>query len=407
MSNSPLVTYTRISPNHGSRTRMIDTVTIHCTAGQGTAKSILNLSHFANYHPSRGCSCNYAIGYDGSIGLCVEEKDRSWCSSSSANDNRAITIEVSSESKHPYKVTDAAYNALIDLLVDICQRNSGIGTLKWQDNKSLIGQVDRQNMTVHKWFANKACPGEYLYKRHAQIAEEVNARLGGVAVKPAAPVKTEYTVTDFVKDVQKACGAVVDGIAGNETLSKTVTLSATINSRHAAVKAVQKRLYALGYTEVGDADGIAGSMFTSAVKHYQKDNSIVADGEITAKMGTWKKLLNISSATVTPVKETYDLKSFVKDIQKACGAVVDGIAGNETLSKTVTVSSKINSNHAVVKCIQKRLKELGYVEVGTIDGVAGSKFTSAVAHFQQDNGCVVDGEITAKKTTWKKLLGMA
>lgn len=106
-------------------------------------------------------------------------------------------------------------------------------------------------------------------------------------------------------------------------------------------------------------------------------------------------------------KDEYTLKEFVKDIQKSCSAAVDGIAGPETISKTVTLSSKKNSKHPAVKFVQKRLYELGYIEVGTADGVAGPKFTSAVAHFQQDNECFVDGEITAEKKTWKKLLGMA
>jgi hypothetical protein len=108
-----------------------------------------------------------------------------------------------------------------------------------------------------------------------------------------------------------------------------------------------------------------------------------------------------------PVAASNGLADFIRDVQRACGAAVDGIAGPETLSKTVTVSSKYNKRHAVVKPIQERLYELGYVEVGTADGVAGPKFTSAVAHFQQDNGCVVDGVITKQNKTWKKLLGMA
>lgn len=110
----------------------------------------------------------------------------------------------------------------------------------------------------------------------------------------------------------------------------------------------------------------------------------------------------------TPAKkESYTKTQFIKDVQKACGVAMDGIAGPITLSKTVTLSAKKNRTHAAVKAVQKRLAALGYTEVGTADGVAGPKFTSAVAHFQQDNGCVTDGEITAKKTTWKKLLGMA
>ena len=177
MNNSSLVTYTKISPNKTSpRNHKIDTISIHCAVGQFTAKEILNFSHFIFYDPNRGSSCNYAIGKDGSIGLGVDEEDRSWCTSSRSNDHRAITIEVASDKKPPYAVTDKAYKALIDLLVDICKRND-IKELKWEADKDLIGQVNRQNMTVHRWFANKDCPGEYLYERHGQIAQEVNDRL--------------------------------------------------------------------------------------------------------------------------------------------------------------------------------------------------------------------------------------
>lgn len=102
----------------------------------------------------------------------------------------------------------------------------------------------------------------------------------------------------------------------------------------------------------------------------------------------------------------YTLAQFVTDVQKACGADVDSIPGPETLSKTVTVSAKINATHPVVKPLQKRLAALGYTEVGDADGIAGPKFTSALAHYQQDNGCTVDGEATAKKKTWQKLLCM-
>ena len=177
MGNSPLATYTRISPNKTSpRNHKIDTIGIHCVVGQFTAKEILDMSHFVTYNPKSGSSCNYAVGKDGSIGLGVDEKDCSWCTSNLANDHRAITIEVASDTKHPYKVTDKAYNALIDLLVDICKRNN-IEKLLWKGDKSLIGQVDKQNMTVHRWFANKACPGDYLYERHGLIAAAVNKRL--------------------------------------------------------------------------------------------------------------------------------------------------------------------------------------------------------------------------------------
>ena len=185
MSNSPLVTYTRLSPNcNKPRNHAIDTVTIHCTAGQGTAQSILGLPAFARYDPKNGYSCNYAIGKDGSIGLCVDEANRSWCSSSGANDHRAITIEVSSDSYAPYKVTEAALAALIDLLTDICQRNS-IKHLVWSDSKDdRVNHRNGCNMTCHRDFAAKACPGDYLYALEEDIAVSVNKRLEVGAMTP-------------------------------------------------------------------------------------------------------------------------------------------------------------------------------------------------------------------------------
>ena len=191
MSNSNLVTYTKLSPNKTSpRNHVIDTITIHCVVGQLTAKQILNLASFVNYDGKNGSSCNYAIGFDGSIGLCVDEKDRSWCSSNRDNDHRAITIEVASDTTAPYKVTDAAYKSLIKLCADVCKRN-GIKELKWKANKSLIGQVNVQNMTVHRWFANKSCPGDYLYNLHGQIANEVNAILNGSSKKSITEIAKE------------------------------------------------------------------------------------------------------------------------------------------------------------------------------------------------------------------------
>ena len=182
MSNSPLVTYTRITKNKTSpRNHEIDTITIHCIVGQWTAKQ--GCDYFAT--TDRECSANYVVGKDGSIGLSVDEKDRAWTSggsytvngiTGSMNDHRAVTIEVASDTTHPYAITDEAYKALVNLVADICKRNN-IKELKWKADKSLVGKVDKQNMTVHRWFANKACPGDYLYNLHDEIAKEVNAIL--------------------------------------------------------------------------------------------------------------------------------------------------------------------------------------------------------------------------------------
>lgn len=190
LSNSKLISYTKISPNRTSpRNHKIDTVTIHCVVGQCSVETLGNI--FAP--TSRQASCNYGIGADGRIGMYCEEKDHSWCSSNAANDNRAITIEVASDTKHPYAVNAKAYAALIDLLVDICKRN-GIPRLVWSTSKAdRVNHKNGCNMTVHRDYANKSCPGEYLYSRHAQIASEVNKRLGSTDTRPQ-PEKILYRV---------------------------------------------------------------------------------------------------------------------------------------------------------------------------------------------------------------------
>ena len=177
MSNSPLVSYTKLSPNHsGKRRHAIDTVSIHCMAGNGTVETCGAI--FAD--PARKASSNYGIGSDGRIALYVDEANRSWCTSNADNDHRAITIEVANNGGAPdWPVSAKAYESLIQLLADICRRNPGIGRLRWKGDKHLVGQVQQQNMTVHRWFAAKACPGNYLYDHHGAIADEVNRRLAG------------------------------------------------------------------------------------------------------------------------------------------------------------------------------------------------------------------------------------
>ena len=197
MSNSTLAGYTRNTKNRTSpRNHKIDTITIHCYVGQVTAKQ--GCDYFAT--TDRECSANYVVGKDGSIGISVEEKDRSWCSSNEANDQRAVTIEVASDTKHPYAVTDKAYAALLDLVTDICRRN-GIKKLVWSTKKSdRVNHKNGCNMTVHRDYANKACPGDYLYNRHGEIAAEVNRRLGVPAEdqkpeqKPQGDAKNLYRV---------------------------------------------------------------------------------------------------------------------------------------------------------------------------------------------------------------------
>ena len=178
-TNSSLVSYTKLSPNHsGQRTHSIDRITPHCVVGQLSAESICGC--FTS--PSRQASCNYGIGTDGRISLCVEEKNRSWCSSSNANDQRAITIECASDRSEPYAMNDKVYASLISLCTDICKRN-GKKKLLWlgDKNKTLnyAPKSDEMVITVHRWFANKSCPGNWLYARLGDLAAKVTANLDG------------------------------------------------------------------------------------------------------------------------------------------------------------------------------------------------------------------------------------
>lgn len=244
-TNSALVNYTKISPNKNeNRNHEIDTITIHCVVGQLSVQTIGDI--FAP--ESRQASSNYAVGYDGSIGMYVEEKDRSWCSSSRDNDHRAVTIEVACDKTAPYTVNDKAYAALIELVADICKRNN-IKELKWQADKSLIGQVDKQNMSVHRWFANTACPGEYLYEHMGDIAAKVNTKLGVVETKVSYPTVQYGSKNEYVKKLQ-------------EYLNK---LGASL-----------------------DADGDFGKLTQTAVKNFQKANNLDVDGIVGPK--TWAAL---------------------------------------------------------------------------------------------------------------------
>lgn len=178
-TNSKRVTYTKLSPNHsGQRTHAIDRITPHCVAGQCSVETLGRI--FAQ--SSRQASCNYGIGADGRVGMYVEEKNRSWCSSSNANDQRAVTIECASDTKEPYWMNDKVYQVLIKLCVDICKRN-GKKKLIWFGNKektlNYSPKSDEMILTVHRWFANKSCPGDWLYKRLGDLASKVTVQLGG------------------------------------------------------------------------------------------------------------------------------------------------------------------------------------------------------------------------------------
>lgn len=193
-TNSPLVSYTKLSPNHsGQRTHAIDRITPHCVVGQCSVETLGNI-----FAPTeRQASCNYGIGADGRVGMYCEEKNRSWCSSSSANDQRAITIECASDTSAPYAFKDVVYNKLIELCVDICKRNGKTKLLWLGDKDKTLAYNPAANemvLTVHRWFANKSCPGDWMYQRMGDLAAKVTAKLGGTTT--TEPEKTPDTTTN-------------------------------------------------------------------------------------------------------------------------------------------------------------------------------------------------------------------
>lgn len=190
MGNSPLVCYTKLSPNcNKPRNQKIMKITPHHMAGNCTIETCGEI--FAR--SSRGASSNYGIGTDGRIGMYVEECNRSWCSSSGANDHQAITIEVANDSDAPnWHVSDKALAALIDLCTDICIRH-GIEKLVFTGDKT-------GNLTMHKYFAATACPGPYLESKFPYIAAEVNKRLGQATPTISAPTPSSSFIVKILCD---------------------------------------------------------------------------------------------------------------------------------------------------------------------------------------------------------------
>lgn len=401
-TNSSLVSYTKLSPNKTSpRNHIIDCITIHCVVGQCSVESLGNI--FAS--SSRQASSNYGVGYDGRIGLYVEEKNRSWCTDSRSNDHRAITIEVASDTTHPYAVKDKALAALIELVADICKRNN-IKKLVWSTNKSdRVNHVNGCNMTVHRDYANKSCPGQYLYDRHGYIAEEVNKRLG---------VNTSVTPS-------------VTPPATNNTPSRDYLMR---GDKGQDVKVMQENLIKLGYScGATGADGDFGNNTEIALKNFQKKNGLVADGKYgkQSKSKAESLLKQASSTTSTKIDTVKEVQNWANTNYKS-GLVVDGIYGANTKKALVkilqtelnqTYNAKLivdgiwgnktraacptlrkGARNDVVNVLQALLVCNGYSNA-YVDGNYGSGTYDAVRSYQSKKGLAVDG--IAGQNTFAKL----
>lgn len=297
MSNSSLVDYIKLSPNRTKpRLSKIKKITIHMVAGDCTVETLGDI-----FEPkSRKASSNYGIGSDGRVGMYVEEKNRSWCSGSRSNDHQAITIEVANDSGAPeWHVSDKAMKKLIELCVDICKRN-GIEKLNFTGDK-------KGNLTMHKWFQDTSCPGQYLESKFPYIAKQVNIALG---VEKPEEEKEEVKLKPIAVDgkwgkatttlAQQILGTTVDGkISKQSNGSKKYLQNASTSSWEFVIslrasgsnliKAIQKMIGV-------KADGKCGKETVKALQNFLNKAGYAcgkADGYMGEKtVKAWQKYLN-------------------------------------------------------------------------------------------------------------------
>lgn len=280
--------------NYGSYrdTSKIKYIVLHYTANDGDTDES-NARFFKT--PNRKASAHYFVD-DDSVTISVPDTYVAWSVGGSrysdykttggaslykvCTNNNSINIELCDTVKNgKYDVSEATLANAIDLTRSLMVKYN----------------IPISNVIRHFDVTGKKCP---VYFVDNTIWNNVKNRIASsnakvVVTKESTTTNSStYTFKDFVKELQKAIGTTVDGVPGPKTLAATPTISAKKNNKHAAVKPVQKYLNSIGYN-CGTADGIAGTKFTNAVVAYQKANGCTADGEITAKAKTWKKLLKL------------------------------------------------------------------------------------------------------------------
>lgn len=283
-TNSKLVAYTKLSPNHsGQRTHSIDRITPHCVVGQCTAEGLGDW--FAR--TSTQASSNYGIDKDGRVGLYVEEKNRSWCSSSNANDQRAVTIECASDTTEPYAFRDVVYQKLITLCVDICKRNGKTKLIWFGDKNKTLNYTPKSGemvLTVHRWFANKSCPGNWMYARMGDLAAKVTAQLSGSSGGSTATKGTQATSFASLSDadVIKKVGSLFTADQKKSGILASVSLAQFIlESGYGKSELAQKANNVFGMKKSLSGNTWSGSswdgrsVYTKKTQEQNKDGSYV------------------------------------------------------------------------------------------------------------------------------------
>lgn len=333
MSNSSLVNCTVKSPNHsGRRTHSVDRITPHCVVGQLTAEGI-----GACFPAGREASCNYGIGKDGRVCLVVDECNRSWCSSSNANDQRAITIECASDMSHPYAMTDAVYQKLIALCVDICKRYGKTKLLWFGDKTKSLNYNPKSNemvITVHRWFDNKSCPGDWLYSRLGDVANQVTAQLGGGGSSGGTAESGQmYRVRKSWTDVSGQIGAF--------TVLDNAKKMADENPGYTVFDSNGKEVYtsqadtSTPSTPEKEQLAVDGSFGPACVRRTQQYFGVSEDGVVSNQPASNKKYLSAAYTGCWEFKSSgYNAGSnMIRALQKLVGAGQDGWFGRESVMK--------------------------------------------------------------------------
>lgn len=298
-TNSSMVAYTKLSPNHsGQRTHSIDRITPHCVVGQCTAEGLGDW--FAK--SSTKASSNYGIDKDGRVGLYVEEKNRSWCSSSNANDQRAVTIECASDTSEPYAFRDVVYQKLIALCVDICRRN-GKKKLLWLGDKektlNYSPKADEMVLTVHRWFANKSCPGNWLYARMGDLAEKVTAQLGGNTGGTSDSKGTQATAFASLSEAEviKRVGALFTADQKKTGILASVSLAQFIlESGYGKSELAQSANNVFGMKCSLSGNTWAGSVWDGKSKYTKQTKEQNADGSYVTITADFRKYSRVEDS---------------------------------------------------------------------------------------------------------------
>ena len=405
-TNSSLVVFTKISPNQsGTRNHSIDRISPHCVVGQCNIESLG--AWFAQ--SAAQASSNYGIGKDGRIGLFVPESNRSWCTSSAANDNRAVTIECASDTYAPYAMTDAVYQSLIKLCTDICRRNGKKKLLWFNDkNKSLNYNpaADEMVITVHRWFAAKSCPGDWLYNRLGDLALKVTTALGGSNPEPAPEPAPVADPEGFIKKI----APIVQKIAPKYKLYSysAIIAQACLESGYGtSAKAQRHNYFGLKYRD--NRVKCSSGSFTDTSKEQNADGSYK---DISTKWFAFENMEKgvegycqfVTISNYKALKGVTDAKKYLEAIKAAGYATSISYVNN-----VMAVVQKYNLTKYDPIVYKAHVQNIGWQDKvidGAWAGTQGEAKRLEALVIDPPEGVVLDVDVHMQNIGWRSYIGI-